>query len=52
MIVPTITEIKDDLREELISRHPKIRNFSAGSMLDVLTEIIAIQVNLMFHRIS
>lgn len=52
MIVPTITEIKDDLREELISRHPKIRNFSAGSMLDVLTEIIAIQVNLMYQRIE
>jgi len=52
MLVPTINEIKDDLREELISRHPKIRNFSSGSMLDVLSEIIAIQVNLMYQRIE
>lgn len=52
MLVPTITELKDDLREEITSRHPKIRNFSAGSMLDILCEIIAIQLNLMYQRIE
>ena len=52
LYVPEIDEIKDDLREAIIRRHPKIRNFSDGSMLSVLNEIIAIQVNLMYQRIE
>jgi uncharacterized phage protein gp47/JayE len=52
MIIPTITEIKEDLKEGIISRHPRIRNFAAGSMLDILDEIIAIQANLMYQRID
>ena len=44
MLVPEIEDIKDDLREAIIRRHPKIRNFSSGSMLDIIDEIIAIQI--------
>lgn len=52
MLIPEIDDIKDDLREAIIRRHPKIRNFSDGSMLDILDEIIAIQVNLLYQRID
>ena len=52
MLVPEIDDIKDDLREAIIRRHPKIRNFSSGSMLDIIDEIIAIQVNLMYQKIE
>lgn len=52
MEIPEINDIKDDLKSAITRRHPKIRNFSSGSMLDVLDEIIAIQVNLMYQRIQ
>jgi len=52
MLIPEINEIKNNLKDAIIRRHPKIRNFSPGSMLDILDEIIAIQVNLMYQRIQ
>ena len=39
MLIPEIDDIKDDLREAIIRRHPKIRNFSDGSMLDITVEL-------------
>jgi len=52
MYIPTVGEIAEDLKEGIITRHPKIRNFSDGSMLSILNYIIAIQANLMYQRIS
>lgn len=52
MYIPTVEEIAEDLKEGIITRHPKIRNFSDGSMLSILNYIIAIQANLMYQRID
>lgn len=52
MYIPTVDELMDSFKEELTSRHPKIRNFSDGSMLSILSEIINIQINLMYQRID
>ncbi len=52
MYIPTVEEIAEDLKEGIIVRHPKIRNFSDGSMLSILNYIIAIQANLMYQRID
>lgn len=52
MYIPTIQELKDALREGIISRHPKIRNFSSGSMLDIMNEIVAVQAYLLYCRVD
>ncbi len=52
MYIPTVDEIAEDLKNEIISRHPKIRDFAAGSMLSILNYVIAIQANLMYQRIN
>lgn len=52
MYIPTVEEIAEDLKEGIIARHPKIRNFADGSMLSILNYIIAIQANLMYKRID
>lgn len=52
MIIPTVEEIAEELKQGIITRHPKIRNFSNGSMLSILNYIIAIQANLLYQRID
>lgn len=52
MEIPTIDEIKLQLKNGIISRHPLVRKFTAGSMLDILDEVVAIQAYNLYNRID
>lgn len=50
--IPTIETIKLQIKNGIISRHPLIRNFAAGSMLDIIGEVFATQIYLQYLRTS
>ncbi len=52
MYIPTIEEIEEQIKYEITTRHPLIRDFSPVSMLSILTGIVAGQTYLLYERID
>ena len=52
MYIPTIEEIEEQIKYEITTRHPLIRDFSPVSMLSILTGIVAGQTYLLYKRID
>lgn len=52
MEIPTIEEIELQIKNEIISRHPLMRDFSPVSMLSILGGVVAGQAYLLYERID
>ena len=52
MEIPTIEELELQIKNEIISKHPLVRDFSPLSMLSILGGIVAGQTYLLYNRID